>query len=44
MLGVTEAQRLVEEYTGKALTALKDFSGNTEFLRAFAESLAVRER
>ncbi len=44
LLGVTEAQRLVEEYTGKALTALKDFSGNTEFLRAFAESLAVRER
>lgn len=43
LLGVTEAQHLVEEYTGQALNALKDFSGDTEFLANFAESLAVRE-
>lgn len=42
LLGVEPAQALVESYTGKALEALGKFSGDSSFLREFAQSLARR--
>ena len=43
LLGVEEAQRLVEQYTKEALDALEAFPGDTTFLREFALSLVERE-
>ena len=43
LLGVEEAQRLVEQYTQEALDALEAFPGDTTFLREFALSLVERE-
>lgn len=44
LLGVEEAQRLVESYTDQAISALEDFAGDTAFLRELAVSLATREK
>lgn len=43
LLGVKRAQELVDGYTGEALLALKDFPGDSSFLREFALELAGRE-
>ena len=43
LLGVEAAQKLVEEYTAQALSALDAFSGDTAFLREFALHLAGRD-
>lgn len=43
LLGVTAAQKLVEEYTAQALSALDAFSSDTAFLREFALHLAGRD-
>ncbi len=43
LLGVKRAQELVDGYTGEALWALKDFPGDSSFLREFALELAGRE-
>ena len=42
LLGVKRAQELVDGYTGEALLALKDFPGDSSFLRDFALELAGR--
>ena len=44
LLGVEEAQRLVESYTDQAISALEAFAGDTAFLRELAVSLATREK
>ena len=43
LLGGKRAQELVDGYTGEALLALKDFPGDSSFLREFALELAGRE-
>ena len=43
LLGVDRAQELVQEYTNRALTALRAFPEDTGFLRSLAESLVQRE-
>lgn len=43
LLGVAEAQKLVEQYTEKALTALDGLPGDSEFLRGLAQKLAGRD-
>lgn len=43
LLGVEKAQRLVDDYTQEAMTALKAFPGDSSFLQEFAASLAQRE-
>lgn len=43
LLGVERAQALVDEYTAQAAAALDGFSGDSAFLREFAETLAERE-
>lgn len=42
LLGVEEAQRLVEDYTARALAALSCFPGDPAFLAAFTRELAGR--
>ncbi len=42
LLGVERAQRLVEEYTQQALTALEEFPGDPAFLRQMIRDLADR--
>lgn len=44
LLGVEEAQRLVESFTAQAEKALDAFSGDTAFLRELARSLATRNK
>ena len=44
LLGVEEAQRLVEQFTAQAEQALEDFPGDTAFLKELARSLATREK
>lgn len=44
LLGVEEAQRLVESFTAQAEEALGHFPGDTTFLRELARSLATREK
>ena len=44
LLGVEEAQRLVESYTDQAISALEAFAGDTAFLRELAVSLATRKK
>ena len=44
LLGVEEAQRLVESFTVQAEKALGAFSGDTAFLRELARSLATRNK
>ena len=44
LLGVEEAQRLVESHTDQAISALEDFAGDTAFLRELAVSLATRKK
>ncbi|CCX38953.1 polyprenyl synthetase [Clostridium sp. CAG:1013] len=44
LLGVEEAQRLVESFTAQAEEALNAFSGDTAFLRELARSLATRNK
>ena len=43
LLGVEEAQRLVGEYTKKALEALREFPGDAGFLREYAIALVERD-
>lgn len=44
LLGVEEAQRLVEAFTAQAEQALDGFEGDTVFLRELAQSLATRDK
>lgn len=44
LLGVEEAQRLVEAFTAQAEQALDGFEGDTTFLRELAQSLATRDK
>lgn len=44
LLGVEEAQRLVEQFTAQAEQALESFPGDTAFLKELARSLATREK
>ena len=44
LLGVEEAQRLVEEFTAQAVKALEGFGGDTAFLKEMALTLATREK
>ena len=44
LLGVEEAQRLVESHTDQAISALEAFAGDTAFLRELAVSLATRKK
>ena len=44
LLGVDQAQELVEQYTAEALAALESFSGDRGFLRELAQKLAGRDR
>ena len=44
LLGVEEAQRLVETFTAQAEQALDGFEGDTVFLRELAQSLATRDK
>ena len=44
LLGVEEAQRLVEAFTAQAEQALDGFEGDTAFLRELARSLATRDK
>lgn len=44
LLGVEEAQRLVDSFTAQAEQALDAFSGDTQFLRDLARRLATREK
>ncbi|MEG1426548.1 MAG: polyprenyl synthetase family protein [Oscillospiraceae bacterium] len=44
LLGIEKATALVSEYTGRALTALTLFKGDTAVLREFARALAYREK
>ena len=44
LLGVEEAQRLVETFTAQAEQALDGFEGDTTFLRELAQSLATRDK
>ena len=43
LLGVEQAQNLVDEYTASALSALETFPGDTTFLRELALLLSQRE-
>ncbi|MCH5353080.1 MAG: polyprenyl synthetase family protein [Acutalibacter sp.] len=43
LLGVEEAQKLVQDYTERALESLKTFPGDTDFLQRLAKSLVKRE-
>lgn len=42
LLGAVESQKLVVEYTNKAITILDKFSGNTEYLKKLTLSLVER--
>lgn len=44
LLGVKEAQKLVDSFTSQAEEALSAFPGDTSFLRELARSLATREK
>lgn len=44
LLGLEEAQSLVDRYTAIALSALDCFDGDTEYLRTFAVQLAKRNK
>ena len=44
LLGVEEAQRLVESFTAQAEEALEGFPGDTSFLRELARTLATRKK
>lgn len=44
LLGVENAQRLVDSFTAQAEQALDAFPGDTGFLRELARSLATREK
>ena len=44
LLGLEEAQSLVDRYTEIALGALDRFDGDTEYLRTFAVQLAKRNK
>lgn len=44
LLGVEEAQGLVEAFTAQAEEALDGFTGDTSFLRELAKSLATRDK
>ena len=44
LLGVEEAQKLVDSFTAQAEEALQSFPGDTTFLGDLARSLATREK
>lgn len=44
LLAAEQAQKLVEQYTEQAVSALSQFGGDTTFLRDFARTLAERDR